>query len=89
MIRATLLTLMLAALGLIAFTPNASASCIDSNPDDDGVGMQNCSLPAGNCKVLVYGEAPGLGSGCSPFVCVRECTPPIVQCITEGIQNCR
>lgn len=80
-LRATLLTLMLAALGLVAFTPSASATCIDTNPDDNGVGTQGCNIPvAGNCKVLVYGQLPG-GPTCQPIVCVRECYPPT--CVTD------
>ena len=77
MIRATLVTLMLVGLGLIAFgTPTATATCLDTNPDDNGVGTQGCNLPvAGNCKVLVYGQLPGVSSGCSPIVCVREPCP--------------
>lgn len=76
LVRATLLTLMLAALGLIAFTPTGSASCLDTTPDDDGVGTQGCNIPvAGNCKVLVYGQLPGVSNGCSPIVCVREPCP--------------
>ena len=88
-LRATLLTLMLAALGLTAFAPGASASCIDSNPDDDGVGTQGCQIPAGgDCKVLVYGELPGIGSGCSPVVCIRECVlDPPYDCF-DGVQDC-
>lgn len=74
MIRATFVTLMLVALGFLAFgTPTATAACIDVNPDDNGVGTQGCNIPvAGNCKVLVYGELPGISSGCSPIVCIRE-----------------
>jgi hypothetical protein len=84
-LRATLLTLMLATLGLVAFgTPSASATCIDANPDDNGVGTQGCNIPvAGTCKVLVYGQLPGVGSGCSPIVCIRECYPPY-----ECVQDC-
>jgi hypothetical protein len=81
-LRATLLTLMLAALGLVAFTPSASATCIDATPDDNGVGTQGCSTPvAGNCKVLVYGQTPGFSPGCSPITCVRDCIP--IQCFTD------
>lgn len=71
-LRATLLTLMLAALGLIAFAaPTATATCVDANPDDNGVGTQGCNLPVGgNCKVLVYGSLPG--TQCSQVTCIRE-----------------
>jgi hypothetical protein len=83
-LRATLLTLMLASLGFIAFTPSASATCLDTNPDDNGVGTQGCNLPvAGNCKVLVYGQLPGISSGCSPIVCIRDCFPPY-----DCVQDC-
>jgi hypothetical protein len=76
-LRATLLTLMLAALGLIALAPGASATCLDTNPDDNGIGTQDCNVPAvGDCKVLVYGNLPGLGQDCLPVDCVRECGPP-------------
>jgi hypothetical protein len=85
MIRATLTTLMLASLAflsLLAFAPSASATCIDSNPDDNGVGTQGCNIPAeGNCKVLVYGQVTGISSGCSPIVCVRDCVP--IDCFTD------
>ena len=90
MIRATLATLMLLGLGLIAFGTPVSATCIDSNPDDDGVGTQGCNVPAGgDCKVLVYGSLPGVGSGCSPVACVRECVPhfPPYDCF-DGVQDC-
>ncbi|HJQ93335.1 MAG TPA: hypothetical protein VJ874_03500 [Candidatus Thermoplasmatota archaeon] len=90
MIRATLLTLMLAALGLVAFAPSASATCIDSNPDDDGVGTQGCNVPAASfantCKVLVYGPLPGpLLPTCVPIVCVKECVPhfPPYECVQD------
>ena len=89
-LRATLLTLMLATLGLVAFTPTASATCLDTNPDDNGVGTTGCNIPvAGNCMVLVYGQLPGVSSGCSPIACVVECVPPVYECLEQGIQNCR
>ena len=89
MIRATLLTLMLVGLGLIAFTPTVSATCIDSTPDDNGIGTQGCTIPVGgNCKVLVYGQVPGMSSGCSPVVCIRDCLPfPPYDCV-DGVQDC-
>ena len=88
-LRATLSTLTLATLSLLAFgTSPVSATCIDTNPDDNGIGTQGCNLPVGGtCKVLVYGEVPGT-SDCSPIVCVRECYPPY-ECIQDGVQNCR
>jgi hypothetical protein len=75
-LRATLITLMLAVLGF-AFTPSASATCIDSNAtDDDGVGTEGCNLPVvsflNTCKVLAYGE---VGPSCAPIQCVREPCP--------------
>jgi hypothetical protein len=89
--RTALLTLMLATLGLVAFgTPSASASCIDTNPDDNGVGTQGCQVPVGgDCKVLVYGQLPGISSGCSPVVCVKDCLPPVYDCVQGGVQDCR
>ena len=86
MIRATLTTLMLASLAflsLLAFAPTASATCIDSTPDDNGVGTQGCSIPvAGNCKVLVYGQVPGVSGDCFPIDCIRDdCVP--IQCVTD------
>jgi hypothetical protein len=90
MIRATLLTLMLAALGLVAFAPTSSATCLDTNPDDDGVGTQGCNIPVGgDCRVLVYGQAPGVSSSCSPVVCIRECLDPPYDCLEGGVQDCR
>ena len=90
-LRATLLTLMLATLGLVAFgTPSASATCIDTNPDDNGVGTQGCNIPVGgDCKVGAYGELPGISSGCSPITCVKDCLPPPYECIQDGVQDCR
>ena len=89
-LRATLITLMLATLGLIAFTPSASATCIDSNPDDNGIGTQGCNLPAASfantCKVLGYGSLPGaLLPTCVPIVCVQECVPhwPPYDCVQD------
>lgn len=85
MIRATLTTLMLASLAflsLLAFAPTASATCIDSTPDDNGVGTQGCNVPVeGNCKVLVYGQVPGIGQGCIPITCFSQCVP--IECFTD------
>lgn len=73
-LRATLITLMIAALGLLAFTPSGSATCIDSNPDDNGVGTQGCNVPVvGNCKVLVYGQVGA--PSCAQVQCIREPCP--------------
>ena len=83
-------TLLLAATAFLAFAPSTSATCIDSNPDDNGVGTQGCNVPVGgDCKVLVYGQLPGVSSGCIPIVCVRECIPhlPPYDCI-DGVQDC-
>ena len=73
-LRAALIALLLATLGLVAFAPTGSATCLDTNPDDNGVGTQGCNLPVSNlnnCKVLVYGSIPGT-SGCSQIYCIRE-----------------
>lgn len=90
-LRATLLTLTLAALGLVAFAPSASATCIDTSPDDNGVGTQGCNIPvAGTCKVLVYGELPG-GPTCVTIVCVRECVPHVLDDLWppyDCVQDC-
>lgn len=85
-----LTTCLLALTALAAFAPNASATCLDTTPDDDGVGTNGCNLPAGgDCQVLVYGSLPGISSGCSPIVCVRECVPgfPPYDCF-DGVQDC-
>ena len=91
-LRATFLTLMLAALGLIALTPNASATCLDTNPDDNGIGTQDCNVPVvGDCKVLAYGSLPGLSTGCSPVVCVSECVPDVKDLVWppyDCVQDC-
>lgn len=89
MIRATLVTLGLALLGFAASAPTASATCLDANPDDNGVGTQGCNLPVGgNCKVLVYGELPGVSPSCSPIVCIRDCLFPPYECLQSGVQDC-
>jgi hypothetical protein len=91
MIHATLATLMLLGLGLIASAPSASATCIDTNPDDNGVGTQGCNIPvAGTCKVLVYGDLPG-GPTCQPIVCIRECVPHVLDDVWppyDCVQDC-
>ncbi len=80
MLRATLTTLMLAFLAFVTFTPSAQATCLDTSPDDDGVGMDGCQVPVlGECNVhaLAYGSVPGSGGSCDAVVqCVRECWPP-------------
>jgi hypothetical protein len=79
MLRAALLTLMLASLAFVTFTPAASATCLDANPDDNGVGTQGCNLPAaGTCKVLAYSTVPGaLWPSCLVITCVVECVPAV------------
>jgi hypothetical protein len=78
MIRATLTTLMLASVAfvaLLAAAPTASATCLDLNPDYNGVGTVGCNVPVvGDCKVYLYG---GLSSSCVPIQCFRECGPPM------------
>jgi hypothetical protein len=87
MLRTILTTLMLAFLAFVTFTPAASATCIDLNPDDNGVGTQGCNLPvAGTCKVLAYGSLPGaLMPSCTPIACVVECIPhwPPYDCVQD------
>jgi hypothetical protein len=75
-----LLAALVALTALAALPPTASASCLDSTPDDNGVGTTGCRLPVSNtpvpdCHVLVYGQLPGIGTGCSPIVCVKDCLP--------------
>lgn len=73
-----LLASLLTLAAFAALTPTASATCIDATPDDNGVGSNGCNVPVAgpvHCKVLVYGQLPGVSSGCSPIVCVRECVP--------------
>ena len=71
-----LLACLVALTAFAVLPPTASATCLDTAPDDDGVGTEGCDLPAGgDCKVLVYGSLPGIGSGCVPIVCVKECVP--------------
>src|SRR5688500_8399839 len=80
MFRATLLTLMLASLALVATAPTAQATCLALDPDDDGVGSDGCRAPVlGECNVhvLAYGQVHGSGGSCDGlYQCVRECTPP-------------
>jgi hypothetical protein len=87
-----LTTCLLALTALAAFAPNASATCLDTTPDDDGVGTNGCNLPAGgDCQVLVYGSLPGVSSGCSPVVCVSECVPHVKDLVWppyDCVQDC-
>ena len=80
LLRTTLMTLMLALVAFVTAAPTASATCLDVNPDDNGVGTQGCNIPvAGTCKVLVYGSLPGaLVPSCLQVVCVQECVPHVV-----------
>lgn len=73
-----LLSAMIVLAAFAASAPTASASCIDTNPDDNGVGTTNCSgVPiVGNCHVLRYGQLPGLSHGCAPIDCVQDCDGP-------------
>ena len=95
-LRATLLTLMLGLAAFVTFTPAASATCLDTNPDDNGVGTQGCNLPAASfantCKVLYYGQLPGpLIPTCVQIVCVRECVPHVVDDLWppyDCVQDC-
>jgi hypothetical protein len=74
-----LLPVLLALAALAAAAPTASASCIDSTPDDNGVGPTNCTVPVLNakvtCHVLVYGQLPGISNSCVPIVCIKDCLP--------------
>ncbi len=93
-LRATLLTLMLALAALVTFTPAATATCIDTSPDDNGVGTQGCNVPVvGTCKILYYGQLPGpLVPTCVPIVCsVVECVPHLLDRLWppyDCVQDC-
>lgn len=92
-LRTTTTALLLASLGLLAMTPGASASCLDTNPDDDGIGADGCNVPVlGECNVhaLAYGQLPGFGGSCDGLVqCVRECGPPAASANGPALASCR
>lgn len=71
---------LLALASLAVAAPTASATCLDTTPDDDGIGSDGCTVPVlGECNmhVLAYGQLPGSGGSCDGLVqCVRECGPP-------------
>lgn len=87
-LRTPLAASLLLAFGLIAFAPTGSATCLDTTPDDDGVGSDGCNVPVlGECNVhvLAYGQLPGSGGSCDSFVqCVRECGPPTADASFAG-----